>query len=469
VRILLTTEGTYPSVMGGVSTWVDQLIRGMEEHSFRVLEVSGPRPVNVVFPLPTNVEQVDTLHLWTPRGGAALRHEGGHAAFDGALEALLGFADDDLDAFAHGLRTLARLGDRRNLWPAFERKATWALITEAMARLRGEPPRLAEVALAIAWLRGTLVPLLSIPPRTDQAHTTSNGLSAIPAWLAAQEHGIPLMLTEHGLYLRERYLSFESERTPPAVKLLRGRFYRALAQRIYGDADLVVSVSEFNRSWQVQLGAPVERTRVVYNGVDPSGFPDAGRLPLPDPTVSWVGRIDPIKDLETLVSAFRRVRDHLASARLRLFGPVPKGNERYAEKVLALVSRLRLQDAIAFEGSISPIYRAYHGADVVALSSVSEGFPYVAIEAMMCGRPVVATRVGGVAEAVDRFGAMVTPRSPEAFGDALTELLVDPSRRAHLGAGARDRALSRFTLARMYDGYRGLYGELADASAEAAA
>jgi len=470
VRILLTTEGTYPSVMGGVSTWVDQLIRGMEEQSFHVLEVTGPRPAEAAYPLPGNVERVETPHLWTPRGGRALRSAGGGArAFDAALEALLRFADDDLDSFAHGLKVLARLGDRHDLWPAFERRATWSLVRDAMVRLRGEPPHLAEIALAIAWLRGTLVPLLAVPPRSDEAHTTSNGLSAIPAWLAAQEHGVPLMLTEHGLYLRERYLSFDAERTPPAVKLLRAHFYRALSERMYRDADLVVSVSEFNRSWQIHLGAPPERTRVVYNGVDPSGFPDAGPAPLPEPTVSWVGRIDPIKDLEMLVSAFRRVRDEIATARLRLFGPVPKGNEAYAQKVRHLAAHLQLDDAIAFEGPISPVYRAYHAADVVALSSVSEGFPYVAIEAMMCGRPVVATRVGGVAEAVAHFGEIVQPRDPDGMGGALTRLLADPRRRTQLGSGARARALSLFTLDKMYDGYRRLYAELAHGPLEVAA
>src|SRR5690606_22704815 len=127
--------------------------------------------------------------------------------------------------------------------------------------------------------------------------------------------------------LRERYLGLSSEGDPPGMKLLRARFYRQLAQLSYREADLVVSVSEFNRSWQIELGAPIERTRVVYNGVAPEAFPYAEASRQAEPTVAWVGRVDPIKDLETLIHSFELVRSTSPKAKLRLFGPVPKGNE----------------------------------------------------------------------------------------------------------------------------------------------
>jgi glycosyltransferase involved in cell wall biosynthesis len=472
VRILLTTEGTYPSIMGGVSTWCDQLVRGLPDHTFHVLEITGPLPTQPAYELPTSVTGLDTLHLWRRRAAVPPRSRSRQiagATFDRGLERFLSFARDDLGAFSAGLLELARLGSREDLWDAFDRPAAWQLVRTAMRDLLGEAPALAEVAVAVNWLRGTLVPLLFVPDAADQAHTTSAGLSAIPAWIVAKAHGVPLMLTEHGLYLRERYLSLSTEQNPAAVKLLRARFYRALAMLLYVEADLVVSVSEFNRTWQVELGAPVERTRVVYNGVAPTAFPDAGDAVQEAPTVSWVGRIDPVKDLETLVASFRHVRAEEPAARLRLFGPVPRGNESYFERVRTLVQDLDLGANIVFEGPVSPVHRAYHAADVVALSSISEGFPYVAIEAMMCGRPVVATRVGGVGEAVGAFGRMVEPRSPREMGGALLELLADGPLRRRLGIGARERALELFTLDRMNDGYRSLYAELGSPDAWAGA
>jgi glycosyltransferase involved in cell wall biosynthesis len=280
----------------------------------------------------------------------------------------------------------------------------------------------------------------------------------------AKEHGVPLMLTEHGLYLRERYLGFSTERDPSGVKFLRASFYKTLAQLMYRDANLVVSVSEFNRAWQIRLGAPTSRTRVVYNGVAPQFFPLADDRAQRTPTVSWVGRIDPLKDLETLIKSFSYVKPVVSNALLRLYGPIPKGNEWYFKKLASLVNSSKLNEHVSFEGPISPVHRAYHAADVVALSSISEGFPYTPIEAMMCGKPVVATRVGGVGEAIGTAGRLVEPRNPEELGSALAELLLDVSLRRELGQGARSRALEFFTVDHMNGAYRKLYSDLSSSA-----
>jgi glycosyltransferase involved in cell wall biosynthesis len=176
--------------------------------------------------------------------------------------------------------------------------------------------------------------------------------------------------------------------------------------------------------------------------------------------VSWVGRVDPLKDLETLILSFTEVRRTVPNAQLRLFGPVPHGNEAYHARLQALITQHDLGAQVHFEGPISPVYKAYHAADVVVLSSISEGFPYTPIEAMMCSKPVVATRVGGVAEAIGTFGRLVEPRDSLGLGRALSELLLDVPLRQRLGAAARERALERFTLYEMNGAYDKLYREL---------
>ena len=147
-----------------------------------------------------------------------------------------------------------RPATRYNLWPLFETEAAWQEVRRALVRLLGRTPRLVETTLALNWLRATLVPLLFIPQEVDLAHTAANGLAAIPAWLAAKTYGVPLLLTEHGVYLRERYLAFGDEDDVPGVRLLRSRFHRAVAQLMYKEADRLLSVSEFNRRWQLELG-----------------------------------------------------------------------------------------------------------------------------------------------------------------------------------------------------------------------
>jgi glycosyltransferase involved in cell wall biosynthesis len=101
-------------------------------------------------------------------------------------------------------------------------------------------------------------------------------------------------------------------------------FFRLLAAESYRRAALITPGNRYNRRWEEHGGAPPERIRTVYNGVDPAAFPPAGPEP-GVPTLSWAGRVDPIKDLETLIRAFALVAKEIPGARLRLFGGTPRG------------------------------------------------------------------------------------------------------------------------------------------------
>jgi glycosyltransferase involved in cell wall biosynthesis len=221
----------------------------------------------------------------------------------------------------------------------------------------------------------------------------------------------------------------------------------------------VLPVSDFNRRWSLHLGARPERVTTIRNGVQPELYAPVGEEP-EVPTLSFVGRIDPLKDLHTLVRAFALVREQVPGARLRLFGPVPEGNEAYRDSVAALSAELGTSDAVTFEGPSAGSRPAIAAGSVVVLSSISEGMPFTVIEAMMCGRATVSTDVGGVAECVDperRAGTIVPARDPEAFAQACVELLVDEPRRRAMGAAARSHALAHATLDRTLAAYRGAY------------
>lgn len=460
MHILFITEGTYPYVMGGVSTWCDQIISGLSEHSFEVLALTGPVAASAVYPRPNNVKKLSQLAIWRRRKRVRAPRKKDRAAFEESLSLLLGLLDKDVLAFSEGLRQLATLGDYVDLWSLFEQRSVWRFIHARLHRLLPYNPSLAEIALCVNWLKSALVPLLYIPPKADLVHTVANGLAAVPAWLASKMHGIPLVLSEHGVYLRERYLGFSDEGDTPALKLLRSSFYQTLARLMYQHADQILSVSTFNRRWQLELGASSARTQVIPNGVAPGKLIRLEPKKQDVPTVVWVGRIDPLKDLETLLSAFAETRRTLPTAQLKLFGPVPEGNEQYYQRLLKQIQDLQLGDAVSFMGQVSPVEDAFATGDVVALSSVSEGFPYTVVEAMMCAKAVVATRVGGVGEALGETGKLVPPQNAQAFGAALTELLQDEPLRLESGQRARARALKRFTLAQMLDAYRDVYGTL---------
>jgi glycosyltransferase involved in cell wall biosynthesis len=305
-------------------------------------------------------------------------------------------------------------------------------------------------------LEHSLRPLSHPPVRADVVHAVTNGLGALPSLAAKWRYGTPMLVTEHGIYMREQYLHSRNSPFRWPVRALYLRFLRRLCSLGYAEAELITPGNVYNKRWEEQLGANLSKVRTVYNGVDPADFPAVEGEP-EVPTISWAGRIDPVKDLETLLLAFALVHRKMPNARLRMFGSAPQGQEGYLERCKALAEELGIADAATFEGRVDRIRDAYDAGQIVVLCSISEGFPYTLIEAMTCGRPCVATDVGGVTEAIADTGVVVQARNPEALAQSCLALLNDPALRRKLGAAARMRALEYFTVDRAISAFDEIY------------
>ncbi|MER0445208.1 GT4 family glycosyltransferase PelF [Streptomyces sp. Edi4] len=476
-HVTMLTEGTYPHVHGGVSTWCDQLIRGMPEVDFTVVALTGSGREPVAWELPANVRSHTAFPLWGPRPGGRrpLLGKEKRRFTDTYERFLLALLDPESGCdFASALYGLAEFARAGRLTAALRCEAAlkslmwiWTMPHLALSKAK---PSVYDALTATDLLEHALRPLSARVRADSVAHAVSSGLATLPALAARHFDGVPFLLTEHGIYLRERYLGHRAgEQSWPVKAVLLG-FYRELNALGYRDADLITPCNQYNRRWEERQGAPSERIRTVYNGVDPELFPHAG--PDPDvPTLSWCGRIDPIKDLETLVRAYAIVRAELPETRLRLYGPVPAGGGDYLTRLEKLAAELGVSDGISYEGRVSDTASAYASGTVVMLSSISEGFPFSLIEAMSCGRATVSTDVGGVREAAGDAGLIVPPREPAVMAEAAIGLLRDHTRRAELGAAARRRVIDEFTLHRSVDGFRRIYRELAgiDASEPAPA
>ncbi|MFC7975964.1 GT4 family glycosyltransferase PelF [Streptomyces cinereoruber] len=469
-HVTMLTEGTYPHVHGGVSTWCDQLVRGMPEVRFDVLALTGSGREPVTWDLPSNVVRHTAFPLWGPaplRARRAPRGEERRRFLDTYERLLLSLLDPGTGYdFGTSLYELAALARQGRLTAALRSEAALRSLmwTWAMPHLptRAARPTVHDALTATDLLEHALRPLAARISTGGVAHAVSSGLATLPALAAQHFEGVPFLLTEHGIYLRERYLGYRTEKQSWPVKALMLAFYRELNTLGYRKADLITPCNQYNRRWEERGGAPADRIRTVYNGVDPALFPEAGPEPA-TPTLSWCGRVDPIKDLETLIRAYAICRAELPALRLRLFGPVPAGNEDYRTRLEKLAAELGVTDGVTFEGRVADVPSAYAAGSVVVLSSISEGFPFSLIEAMSCGRATVSTDVGGVREAVDDTGIVVPPREPAVMAAALSALLRDGARRAELGRLARQRVVDRFTLRRSVDGFRRIYRELAGA------
>jgi polysaccharide biosynthesis protein PelF len=461
-RVVLVTEGTYPHAHGGVSVWCDQLVQGLPEVPFSVVALVAFGYQQPVWDLPDHVVSLDTVGLWSPRRARPESEcdddPDGPAA---RLAALLVAGQDDVEGFRAFLDHVATLrvdaiGDALAFGPLL------AALDRELHRPRGgtlADVRAADLVEVAEMLDHLLRPLAADPGPAPVYHASSNGLAALVCMAARRRHGGRFLLTEHGIYLRERYL--ELRRTPMsrAAKALLVRFHRLVSAAAYAEAAVIAPGSEWNQRWESRYGAPGSRMRTIYNGIDPSEFPDRDAEPS-GAVVSWLGRVDPIKDLDTLIRAFATVHAARPDAELRLYGRTPAGNEDYRAELDDLIAELGLEGVVTFPGGVPASADAYTDAQVAVLSSISEGFPYSLIEAMACGLPAVATGVGGVPEAVADAGIVVPPRAPELLGEAIVRLLDDPEGRARMGARARERVVGLFTLAHCLTGYRALYDEL---------
>lgn len=185
---------------------------------------------------------------------------------------------------------------------------------------------------------------------------------------------------------------------------------------------------------------------VAYNGLDPDDFAELPRRRSTSPTVLFVGGLEPRKGLEYLVLAMAGIAQKVPDARLDI---IAKTGFRGVDSVgwfELLAERAGVKDRTSFSDSVSQdeLLRRYSDADVVVLPSRNEGWGLSLMEAMACGRAVVATSVGGVPELVrdGSDGILVRPGDTRGLADAVVLLLRDGDLRERMAASGRKRARS---------------------------
>lgn len=283
-------------------------------------------------------------------------------------------------------------------------------------------------------------------PDLVHAHGSKGGVMARMARLGAPR--IPLVFTPHGFAF--------------AGHFSRGwetRSFRAAESALAPLATRIICVCEAEARLARLVGA--RRVRVVHNGIDPpSEFgpePMVRGLAADGPLIGVLSGLRPGKGLETMIEAISLVRADGSRAQLVVAG---EGVERARLERLA-VDR-GISDAVHLVG-LSPDPYAFLGAiDAFVLPSWAESFPYSVLEAMAVGLPIVATRVGGVPEAIENgvSGLLVEPRSPDQLAASVNAIVGDPVTAATLGAAARRRREQSFSLSRMVAGTLGVYSEI---------
>ncbi|MCL2024367.1 MAG: glycosyltransferase family 4 protein [Coriobacteriia bacterium] len=202
------------------------------------------------------------------------------------------------------------------------------------------------------------------------------------------------------------------------------------------------------------------QTTVIYNGVPNPRFVPPGRfrdqlgIPSTRPLVLHVGRITPPKDHATLLAAFDKAWSAAPAGEHKPFLTlVTAGSERARRTLQRTINALRSAGDIALLTSCADLAPLYTDADMFVLSSLWEARPYVLVEAMQYGCPVVSTDVGGVSEAVEDgvTGFLTPPADAHALADAMAKLLDDDELRMRMGRAAQQSMVDRFTLDEMVE------------------
>jgi glycosyltransferase involved in cell wall biosynthesis len=260
-----------------------------------------------------------------------------------------------------------------------------------------------------------------------------------------------IVFTEHGRLNDDR---------PSNRRRLANRLFDRVPARIF-------AVSNNLRTFMIEEGFSQDHVDVIRNGIDLGPLPTArsradarSRLGIsPDDfVVGAIGRLDPVKSLETLIDAMgSMIPGDGRRARLVLIG---EGPER--RRLEAHVAAAGASGVVTFTGHRSDVRELLPALDVYVNCSVFEGISLTILEAMAAELPVVASRVGGTPEVVvdGECGYLVEPRDPRALAGAVSNLREHPELGLAFGSAARARVEKHFSIDRMVQQYANVYSQV---------
>lgn len=510
--VCIITEGTFPYVMGGVSTWIAQIIESMPDLKFSVLNISPSRKTHreIRYDLPKNLVGISDAFIFDSAfsGLANLENLQDVFLFDYARprlgkeiincrtltrereEALLGV----YRALSTG-RSLA-MGDLSALVQEFESDEEFietmahsSSAWEVIKRLYHEIGIPGLSFLDYFWsFRAQYMPIFNVLraslPKARVYHAACTGYAGLLGARAAYESGRPLILTEHGIYSRERrielakvdWLSSSGESRFLQLERSRNWFrerwmalFQSLSHAAYDNASKIISLYRGNGEIQISEGAPRDKVEIIPNGIITDIFRNIPRQrksagePL---RVGFVGRVVSIKDIKTLLRAMALLSAWDVPFRTTIVGPLDEEPE-YVAECLDLLEKLNLHDKVFFVGPRRDLDKVYAEMDVLLLTSASEGFPYVVLEANCAGLPVVATDVGACRDiltgigkddrALGPSGRITSVGNPEATASELARFARDPDALYAYGQTGRERALRYYDLKKIMRQYRDIY------------
>lgn len=465
MKICLIAEGSYPFITGGVSSWIHSLIGNMPEHEFIIYAI-GAQEKNrgkYVYSLPANVVEIKEVFLDTylQEEAAPGKRLGLTEEEQQALLSLLDGSKGDWNALFSVLSS--------SKVPSVGELLTSKDFFEVIQRLCEQRYPQIPFTEMLWMIRSMVLPLCLVikagMPHADLYHSVCTGYGGISGSLGKHLFGKPFLLTEHGIYTRER------EEEIIKANWIKGHFkdiwidyFHNLSACAYSYSDEVITLFERNKEIQIELGCDPSKVSVIPNGVKVSeyaGIAEETEKENGPITIGAVVRVVPIKDIKTMLHSFGLVKEQVPHARFVIMGPTDE-DEEYFTECLQLVDSLQLEDVI-FTGAVN--VKKYLGKmDLLVLTSISEGQPLVILEGMACRKPFVTTDVGSCRELLygngDNYGnagITVPVMHFTQIAQAIITLCHNEPLRQQMGNNGFDRVSTIYTHTNFLTGYRNLY------------
>jgi glycosyltransferase involved in cell wall biosynthesis len=462
LKICFILEGSYPYVRGGVSTWVDGYIRALPDHEFVLWTITDQegQKGKFAYDLPKNVVMVHENFL--------------SASFNLRINKNpnLKLSTSQRSAMSQ----LIRCGepDWRVILDIFylqPNKPVEFFLSEEFLKILKEYAK-DDYPFAgfkdLFWtIRSMFLPLLFLigqpMPEADIYHSPSTGYAGVLAALASMKYNKPFVLTEHGIYTREREEEIlRSDWIKSYFKDLWISMFFMFARLAYTRAHRVTSLYRRASLVQQELGCPAENCDVVGNGLQLQSF-----ISIPEkPKDGWIdiaiiARFAPIKDLKTLIYTFSRLKQEIDNVRLHIIGGVD--DEEYHQECLDLIDYLKIKDII-IPGTVRTT-SYLEKIDFTILTSISEGQPFAVLESMAAKRPVVTTDVGSCRDLIEgdvgddfgHAGICVPPMHQAKLLQAMLDMCQNEEKRKLMGEAGQNRVKKYFDINNMIDSYLNVY------------
>ncbi|WP_282074769.1 GT4 family glycosyltransferase PelF [Maribacter aquivivus] len=485
-QILLICEGTYPFNTGGVSTWANDLCSRINNAEFVVYSINSVVENTSKYSFSNQIKRIIQVPMWSPEEPLDCVDYG----ID-YLDVLEGKERTTPDVINFKFKESFRIflnemyAEKRSIsvldksfyemWSFFQEydyktaigsSIIWdtfcATITEVLPKDELNRVTLEDMTTGLRWIYRFLIPMAIKVPKVDISHVTIAGVAIIPALALKYKYGTPILVTEHGVFIRERLLSISTGNYSFFLKKLLINFSECVTKLAYFHATKITTVSNFNMPWEAYYGADINKTSVIYNGVDHRKFKP---LPKPKhlentPTVVAAARIFELKDILTMVRTCNEVQKKVPNVQFLVYGNKDAVPE-YTRECESLIKDLGLGQNFFLNGFHNRPHELYAEGDISILTSISEGFPFTVIESMSCGIPVVATDVGGVSEALDEnCGALCKPKDHIQLARQVIILLQDRELRLLKGKNARKKVCENFTLEKFVQAFEDTYDSL---------